>query len=915
MDKVIEIKGAQEHNLKNVHISLPKNKLIVVTGVSGSGKSSLTIDTLYAEGQRRYIESLSSYARQFLGKIQKPKVDYIKGICPAIALEQKTNTKNPRSTVATSSEIYDYVKILFSRIGKTISPVSGKEVKAEGVLDIIKFMSEFDDGLKVVISFNMIETKATVKEALEKLMQKGFSRLYFDNKFLKIESLLTDLPDSLDDYEVVVDRFSIKNDDKETENRIADSSENALFEGKGECNIHVLDHQSKSFNNRFEIDGMKFERPSTHMFSFTSPNGACPTCEGYGTILGVNPDLVIPDKNLSIYDDGIACWRGEKMKWWKDQVIAGSKINDFPIFRSFSELTEEEIDLLWNGCNEFKGINDFFKELEENAYKIQFRVLLSRYRGKTTCTDCKGTRLKKETDYVKINDTSIKQVLGMSIKDAKSFFDGLSLNTNDGKIAERLVKEINQRLEVLNDVGLGYLGLKRDVRTLSGGESQRINLGKYIGSALVSSLYILDEPSIGLHPRDTERLIKVLKQLKNLQNTVVVVEHDEDIMKSADHVVDMGPLAGELGGEVIFNGDSSELKGDADSLTAKYLNGILNIEIPKTKRKVQNKIRFENCEKHNLKNVNVDIPLNSFVAIGGVSGSGKTTLIKEIIYPQLRNIYENKAITPSHITGDVRSIKRIEFINQNPLGRSSRSNPVTYVKAYDGIRKMLSEQKISKLNGFKPAFFSFNVEGGRCEKCKGDGYLNIEMQFMPDVQIECDECNGNRFKKEVLEVKIKDKSINDILKMTIDDAIEFFEDRKDIYKKLYPLQQVGLGYVRLGQPSNTLSGGEAQRLKLASFLLEANDNNPTLFIFDEPTTGLHFHDIQKLLNAFDALVERGHSILVIEHNLDVLKYADWLIELGPDGGDKGGQIVFEGKPEDIVNVKTETSRYLSLKFQ
>lgn len=913
MEKIIEIKGAQEHNLKNVDISLPKNKLIVVTGVSGSGKSSLTIDTLYAEGQRRYVESLSSYARQFMGKIQKPKVEYIKGICPAIALEQKTNTKNPRSTVATSAEIYDYIKILFARIGKTISPISKQEVKAEGVTEILNFLNDYKKEEKAIITFDINSEKET-KESLESLLQKGFNRLYKDQNFIKIETLIQNPPSSLSQYQVVVDRFTIKPDHKETENRIADSAESALFEGKGECQIHILDSISRSFNNRFELDGIKFEKPSNHMFSFTSPNGACQTCEGYGTILGVNPDLVIPDKTLSVYDDGIACWRGEKMKWWKEQVILGSRKNDFPIFRSYNELSKQEKSILWDGCAFFKGINDFFKELEENAYKIQYRVLLSRYRGKTICPDCNGTRLKTETEYVKINGTHIKEILSMSIAEALDFFTHINLSANDHEIAERLLKEINQRLEVLNDVGLGYLGLNRDARTLSGGESQRINLGKYIGSSLVSSLYILDEPSIGLHSRDTVRLIKVLKKLKNLQNTVVVVEHDEDIMKAADHLVDMGPLAGELGGKVVFNGSSDLLETQENSLTAKYLTGQLDIKIPNPKRKFSNKIKFENCNKHNLKNIEVIIPLNTFVTIGGVSGSGKTTLIKEIIYPQLKNIYENKAIVPTHITGDVKSIKKIEFINQNPLGRSSRSNPVTYVKAYDNIRKLLSEQKSSKLNGFKPAYFSFNVEGGRCEKCKGDGYLNIEMQFMPDVKIKCDECNGNRFKKEVLEIKIKNKNINDILNMTIDDAIDFFADRKEIHKKLYPLQQVGLGYVRLGQPSNTLSGGEAQRLKLASFLLDTNDSNPTLFIFDEPTTGLHFHDIEKLLKAFDALIERGHSIIVIEHNLDVLKYADWLIELGPDGGDKGGQIVFTGKPEDIIHTETETAKFLKEKF-
>lgn len=908
MAKVIDIVGAREHNLKNVSLSLPKNKLIVVTGVSGSGKSSLTIDTLYAEGQRRYIESLSSYARQFLGKVQKPKVDVINGICPAIALEQKTNTKNPRSTVATTSEIYDYIKLLWARAGKTFSPVSGQEVKSEGVNEIKEFVKQAELKDKIVITFQQIVESQKVFDILE---QKGYNRILLDGEFLKIKDInFEEVRNS--PLEIVVDRFNFKEEDSFWI-RLSDSSENALFEGGGACKVHILNKDYRSFDNLYELDGIKFEKPNIHMFGFTNPSGACPTCQGYGTILGINPDLVIPDKSLSVYDEAVACWRGKKMSWWKNQLLEGSKKNDFPIFRSVNELTKEELDMLWNGCDDFLGIQAFFKDLEENSYKIQYRVLLSRYRGKTQCPDCKGTRLKKTANYVRVGGKNISDILQMNIRQAHEFFSKIELSREEADISERLLIEIKQRLEVLLNVGLHYLTLDRDARTLSGGESQRINLSKYIGSSLVGSLYVLDEPSIGLHPRDTKRLIAVLKNLQNLQNTVVVVEHDEDIMLAADHVVDMGPLAGELGGEVIFNGPSENLKNDEQSLTARYLTGKNKIALPQIRRKVINKIYFQGCNKNNLKNLDVNIPLNAFVAIAGVSGSGKTTLVRDIIYPELKNIYESKMLPPNHISGDVRSLQGIEFVDQNPLGRSSRSNPVTYVKAYDAIRKLMAEQKSAKIAGFKPAAFSFNVEGGRCEKCKGDGRIVIEMQFMPDVVMVCDECHGKRFKKEVIEVQYKGKNIDDILKLTIDEALEFFNDRKDIYKRLFPLQQVGLGYIRLGQPSNTLSGGEAQRLKLASFLLEAQDAHPTLFIFDEPTTGLHFHDIEKLIKSFNALIEKGHSVLVIEHNLDILKSADWLIELGPDGGFQGGQIVYEGDPSKLGE-KTETGLYLQKKF-
>lgn len=917
----IYIKGAKEHNLKDVSVNIPKNSLVTITGVSGSGKSSLTIDTLFAEGQRRYVESLSSYARQFLMRMDKPDVNQIIGICPAIALEQKTNSSNPRSTVGTSSEIYDYLKLLFARIGKTISPISNKEVKCNTASDVLDFISTFDENQKVQLLAPLNLNNSLEKE-LNLMLQKGFNRMIVNETAHRIDDLIND-PETLsklnnEEIFISIDRFTVKKENQENDNRIIDSTEIAFFEGHGELFVDLIGVEKQHFSNRFELDGIEFEKPTDHLFSFTSPQGACPQCEGFGTVMGINPDLVIPDKTLSIYDEAVACWKGEKMKIWKDNFIKASQKTDFPIFRSYNELTKDEQDLIWHGNKFFDGINTFFNELEEQSYKIQYRVLLSRYRGKTTCPTCDGNRLKKETSYIKVNNLNITDLINLPLDQLLSTIQSFKLNEFEAKIASRVLKEIIQRVKILTDVGLSYLTLNRDSRTLSGGESQRINLGKFIGSSLINSLYILDEPSIGLHPKDTDNLISVLHQLRNLQNTVIVVEHDEEIMKASDHIIDMGPLAGELGGEVIFEGNYNEILRSDASLTGNYLSNKMSIQIPESRRKWNNYIQISEANKHNLNNITVKFPLNVFTVVSGMSGSGKTTLIKHILYPYLNKLYQSPNMinqAHSNLTGDYRNIKQIELIDQNPIGRSSRSNPVTYVKAYDAIRKLFANQQSSKLKGFKASHFSFNVEGGRCEACKGDGNITVEMQFMADVYLVCEECKGSRFHHTTLEVTYKDKNISDILNMTIDDAMLFFSENKDIIKRISPLQHVGLGYIRLGQSSNTLSGGEAQRVKLASFLIEANNTTPTLFIFDEPTTGLHFHDISKLLKSFDALINKGHSIIVIEHNLDVIKYADWVIDLGPEGGINGGNIVFEGPPEDLIKCKDSiTALYLKEKF-
>lgn len=913
--KYIEIKNARVHNLKNISLKIPLNRFIVITGVSGSGKSSLAFDTLFAEGQRRYVESLSSYARQFLGRINKPEVDFIKGIPPAIAIEQKVNTRNPRSTVGTSTEIYDYFKLLYARIGKTISPVSGKQVSRHSVADVVDFVAGLEPGAKVIV-LAPVKTKSgrTIEKEIELLMQQGFSRIEIDNEIISIDEFLNtgakknqhSIPD------VVIDRFSV-NDDEEFKNRVADSVQTAFYEGHGECKLKVHKGDKVSlatFSNLFEADGMEFEEPTVNMFSFNNPVGACPVCEGYGKVIGIDEDLVIPNKSLSIYQDAVACWKGEKMSEWKDQLIYSSGKFDFPIHKPFYELTDSQRFLLWTGNQYFEGLNRFFQSLEENSYKIQYRVMLSRYRGKTICPDCKGSRLKKETGYVKINGTSLQQLVLMPVSELKVFFGQLKLDRYDTEISKRILIEINNRLDFLCDVGLGYLTLNRLSSTLSGGESQRINLATSLGSSLVGSLYILDEPSIGLHPRDTERLINVLRKLQNLGNTVVVVEHDEEIIRAADEIIDIGPLAGQHGGELVFQGNHELLKTKPESLTTKYLSGVEKIEVPGFRRKWSNFIEVVGARENNLKNIKVKFPMNTITVVTGVSGSGKSSLVTKILYPALTKILGGYGERTGHhdaLLGDYRLITSVEFVDQDPIGKSSRSNPVTYLKAYDEIRKLFSEQQLSKIMGFKPSHFSFNVDGGRCDECQGEGTIQIEMQFLADVYLICESCGGKRFKQDVLDVHYQNLSIDDILNLTVDDAITLFSagkssTEKKIVKRLQPLSEVGLGYVKLGQSSSTLSGGESQRVKLASYLANENEK-PSLFIFDEPTTGLHFHDIKKLLKSFNALISRGHSIIIIEHNPEVIKSADWVIDLGPEGGDKGGQIVFEGTPEDLVKNK------------
>ena len=916
----IIIKGAKLHNLKNIDVVLPRNKLIVITGLSGSGKSSLAFDTLYAEGQRRYVESLSSYARQFLGKLHKPKVDFIKGIAPAIAIEQKVNATNPRSTVGTSTEIYDYIKLLYARIGTTYSPISGKKVKKNTVSDVVNFIKEFEEQTKLLLLAPIsINENRDLKTLLQVLEQQGYARLKWNEEIYRI----SDFPQESFKNEglyLVVDRIITK-DDEDFYNRVADAIQTAFFEGKGSCFIENLkDHKVTNFSNKFDLDGMSFLVPNSHLFSFNNPYGACPTCEGYGNVIGIDEELVIPNTGLSIFEDCIFPFKTPSYIHYKDDLIAVAYQFDIPIHKPWFELSEKQKEIVWNGNSSFNGIHHFFSTLEEKSYKIQNRVMLSRYRGKTKCTTCNGKRLRKETDYVKINEKTISDLVTLPLDELSVFFKNIQLNPYEAQIGKRLLTEITNRLQFLTDVGLSYLTINRTSNTLSGGESQRINLATSLGSSLVGSMYILDEPSIGLHPKDTERLIKVLKDLRNLGNTVIVVEHDEDIMKEADYIIDIGPEAGSFGGDVVAEGNFDDIL-KSDSLTAKYLNKELRIEVPLKRRSSKNSIQIVGAREHNLQNINVTFPLNCLTVITGVSGSGKSTLVKNILYPSMQKKligYGDKIGQHTEVKGSFETIKHVEFINQNPIGRSSRSNPVTYIKAYDDIRMLYANQKISKIRNFKPKHFSFNVEGGRCEVCKGEGEVTIEMQFMADVHLECDVCNGKRFKKEVLEVKFDGKSIDDILNLTIDDAIEFFSENlvPKIANKLKPLQDVGLGYVQLGQSSSTLSGGEAQRIKLASFLVKGNTKDKALFIFDEPTTGLHFHDIKKLLASFNALIEKGHSIIVIEHNIELIKCADYIIDLGLEGGKNGGNLIFQGTPEALIkNKKSYTASYLAEKLK
>ncbi len=916
--KHILIEEAAENNLKNIDVLIPRNKLVVITGVSGSGKSSLAYDTLYAEGQRRYIESLSSYARQFLGKIQKPKVKNIKGIAPAIAIKQKVNTSNPRSTVGTATEIYDYLKLLYARIGKTISPVSGQEVKKHQVEDVLNFLKKQKENSRWIISSPLQFAKGTdIKTILRILEQQGYARVKSKEKIIKISEEL--LQSKLDkNLELVIDRIQIKNEE-DYWNRLADSIQKAFFEGHGK--LLLTDWETKksfAFSQKFALDGLEFPEPSIHLFSFNTPYGACSVCDGFGSVLGIDPHKVIPNTSLSIYEGAISCWKGNKLSYYKDLLVKNAHKFDFPIHTPWFKLTKKQQELVWKGNKYFVGINDFFKEIEEKNYKIQNRVLLSRYRGKTSCPSCEGKRLRKEAFNVYVGDKNIGDLVEMPIDQLQSFFARLKLTEYENQIAKRILLEINNRIRFLLDVGLGYLTLNRASNTLSGGETQRINLATSLGSSLVGSIYVLDEPSIGLHPKDTERLINVLQNLRDLGNTVVVVEHDEDIMQAADEIIDMGPEAGIFGGEIVAQGNLKKIL-KSDSLTAQYLNGERKIPVPKIRRKSKDFIKIKGAREHNLKNIDVEFPLHALTVITGVSGSGKSTLASEIIYPALhKKIYDYgpKAGEFTALEGAYNQLKEIQYIDQNPIGRSSRSNPVTYIKAYDDIRQLFSKQKLAKIKKLQAKHFSFNVEGGRCEYCKGEGQITIEMQFMADVHLTCEVCNGKRFKDEILEVKYQNKNIADILEMSVDEAIDFFSQHKEnkIVEKLKPLQDVGLGYVSLGQPSSTLSGGEAQRIKLASFLVKGNKQGKTLFIFDEPTTGLHFHDINKLLKSFEALIENGHSILVIEHNLEVIKSADWIIDLGPEGGDKGGNLVFMGTPEELLKSTSYLKKYLQEKI-
>lgn len=906
----ISIKGAKVNNLKNIDVDIPRNKLVVITGLSGSGKSSLAFDTLYAEGQRRYVESLSSYARQFLGRMSKPECDFIKGIPPAIAIEQKVNSRNPRSTVGTSTEIYEYLRLLYARVGKTYSPVSGQQVKKHSIEDIVNCMLSFPKGTKyTVLTPIMPRDGRTLLEQLEMDFKQGFTRIEVNRETIRIEDFLKQTPaeDKKQNIYLLVDRMTA-DDSKDSISRLIDSAETAMYEGDGSCLLRFYSADGStqlfSFSTKFEADGIKFEEPNDQMFSFNSPIGACPECEGFGKVIGIDEHLVVPNRALSVYDGAVLCWRGEKMGEWLKEFIRQAPSHDFPIFAPYYELTQEQKDYLWHGPRDKACIDSFFKMLEENQYKIQYRVMLARYRGKTLCPVCHGTRLKKEAGYVKVGGKSISQLVDLPIHDLKEFFCTLELDAHDAAIAKRILMEITNRINFLLDVGLGYLTLNRLSNSLSGGESQRINLATSLGSSLVGSLYILDEPSIGLHSRDTDRLIKVLRQLQELGNTVVVVEHDEEIIRAADYIIDIGPKAGRLGGEIVYQGDMNDLQKDSNSYTVRYLLGEENIEVPKCHRPWNNYIEIKGARENNLKGVDVKFPLNVMTVVTGVSGSGKSTLVRDVFYKALKREYSEASERPGEfisLEGDIKMVNDIEFVDQNPIGKSSRSNPVTYVKAYDEIRKLFAEQPLAKQMGYTAGFFSFNTEGGRCEECKGDGTVTVEMQFMADLVLECESCHGKRFKSDTLEVKFQDKNIYDILEMTVNQAVEFFTEhgQKKIVKKLLPLQEVGLGYIKLGQASSTLSGGENQRVKLAYFL-SIEKAQPTIFVFDEPTTGLHFHDIKKLLEAFDALISRGHTIVIIEHNMDVIKCADYVIDLGPEGGNMGGNLVVAGTPEEVA---------------
>lgn len=931
----IIIKRARVNNLKNLSVAIPRNKLVVITGLSGSGKSSLAFDTLFAEGQRMYVESLSSYARQFLGRMEKPEVDYIRGVSPAIAIEQRVNTRNPRSTVGTSTEIYDYLKLLFARIGKTISPVSGREVKRDTVTDVIAAINKHNEGVRVMIACPLrIEKGRKLEDELNLLLSKGFARILVDGEVKFIEELITSAkPESKKknsptakkkdaEVEILIDRASVNADDEDLTFRLSDSVQTAFFEGQGECIVYIEGKNKLRFSDRFELDEITFTEPSVNFFSFNNPFGACRTCEGFGKILGIDEDLVIPDKSLSVYEGAIAPWRTEAMSEWQKPLLKNGIKFDFPVHRPYSELTQKQRDLLWNGNEYFEGIHSFFRYLESKMHKIQYRVMLSRFRGRTTCPDCRGTRLRKDAGYVKIADTSITDLVLLPIEESLTFFESIKLNAYDQKVSERILTEIRTRLSYMVKVGLGYLNLNRLTNTLSGGEFQRIKLATSLGSALVGSMYILDEPSIGLHPRDTARMIDVLKSLRDLGNTVIVVEHEEEIMRAADQIIDIGPDAGSHGGHLVFQGTLNDIEGKVQSHTTDYLSGKEKIALPKVRRKWKDSITVFGARENNLKNLKVKFPLEALTVVTGVSGSGKSTLIKKILYPSIGRLNGSVADTPGKydkLEGDMSKITQVEFIDQNPIGKSSRSNPISYVKAYDAIRQLYADQPLSKQRGYKPSHFSFNVEGGRCETCEGEGEIKVEMQFMADIYLKCESCHGKRFKQEVLEIEHKDKNIADVLDMTVEEGLEFFRDKKPVYEKILPLFEVGLGYVKLGQSSNSLSGGEAQRVKLASFLVKkSSDNNEhILFIFDEPTTGLHFHDISKLLKAINALVDEGHTVIVIEHNLEVIKCADWVIDLGPEGGEKnGGNLLFEGTPEDMAKqTKGYTAAFLKSKIR
>jgi len=917
--KNILIKGAGVNNLKNIDVAIPRNQLIVITGLSGSGKSSLAFDTLYAEGQRRYVESLSSYARQFLGRLNKPKVDYIKGIAPAIAIEQKVNTVNARSTVGTSTEIYDYLKLLFARIGKTYSPISGQEVKKHSVSDVINYIKGLEEGSRYLLLAPIyLEEGRSLDNKLKTLLQQGFARILANGETLRLDEIV-DVGSLNTELYIIIDRLVIRHEE-DFYNRLADAIDIAFYEGKGQLYIeNVSDKSRTEFSNKFEADGITFLEPNVHLFSFNNPYGACPKCDGYGNTVGIDQELVFGNTSLSVYDGAVFPWKGETMDYYRQQLVNNAYKFDFPIHKPYFELTDDDKQLLWTGNKFFVGLNDFFKELEDKSYKIQNRVMLSRYRGKTKCNLCNGKRLRVEANYVQIADKNISNLVDLPIVKLIPFFENLELNDFDKQVSKRLLIEIKNRLSFLDQVGLNYLTLNRNSATLSGGESQRINLATSLGSSLVGSMYILDEPSIGLHSKDSEKLITVLNKLRALGNTVIVVEHDEDIMKAADMIIDIGPEAGSFGGELVAQGSFDEIL-KADTLTGKYLSGRLEIEVPKKRRKFKNFVEVKGARENNLKNIDVTFPLDCLTVITGVSGSGKSTLVKKILYPALQKELFNTGEKPgqySSISGSFNHIKEIEYVDQNPIGKSSRSNPISYIKAYDDIRDLFAKQNLSKIRNYQPKHFSYNVDGGRCEQCKGEGTVTIEMQFMADVHLECDTCNGKRFKKEILEVQFEGKNINDILNLTVDDAMEFFIQNKltKIVNKIQPLQDVGLGYVQLGQSSSTLSGGEAQRIKLATFLTRGITKEKVLFIFDEPTTGLHFHDIKKLLKSFNALIDNGHSVIVIEHNLDLIKCADYIIDIGPEGGENGGQLIAFGNPEEIVkNKNSETGKYLKEKL-